>query len=134
MSSGIRILTRILCILPLVLAAYGALRPALYFAGGQESQRPGRKFTQASNRERAVMSPKWRELRYIVESFAWEGDHCYVRQQPSGGAELARMVNAIAAADLRCIRYRGRDADVLRALRAIGELGQCDFADGAEKP
>jgi len=63
------------------------------------------------------------------ELFAWDdSDHCYVRKQPAGPDELRQMVGAIAGAELRCIRYRGRDQHVLVALRNIGEIDQCDHS------
>jgi hypothetical protein len=59
--------------------------------------------------------------------FAWDGsNHCYVRKQPTGPDEMRQMVDAIAGAELPCIRYRGRDQDVLLALKNIGEIDQCD--------
>ncbi len=62
------------------------------------------------------------------ELFAWEEgtSHCYVSRQPSNPDELARMVRAVAAAELSCIRYRGRDPVILAALADIGEIAQCD--------
>jgi hypothetical protein len=57
--------------------------------------------------------------------FAWDDSvHCYVRKQPAGPDELRQMVGAIANAELRCIRYRGRDQDVLLALKN----DQCDHS------
>ena len=61
------------------------------------------------------------------ELFAWdESDHCFVRKQPSNPEELRQMVSAIASADLRCIRYRGRDPEVVSTLKNLGEIEQCD--------
>ena len=61
--------------------------------------------------------------------FAWDdSDPCFVRKQPSNPAELRQMMRAIACADLRCIRYRGRDREVVASLEAIGEIEQCDNA------
>jgi hypothetical protein len=59
--------------------------------------------------------------------FAWDQEHqCYVSKQPSNPDEVRGMLNAIACADLRCIRYRGRDPALLKALVDMGEVGQCD--------
>jgi len=55
-----------------------------------------------------------------------DSDHCYVNKQAADPDELRQMVGAIAGAEHRCIRYRGRDQDVLVALRAIDEIDQCD--------
>jgi hypothetical protein len=61
--------------------------------------------------------------------FTWDdSDHCFVRKQPSNPEELRQMISAIACADLRCIRYRGRDPEVVSSLKGIGELEQCDHA------
>lgn len=63
--------------------------------------------------------------------FAWDTDadclHCYVCKQPSTPAEVTQTLNAIAAAELRCIRYRGTDPTVFERLGAMGEPEVCDF-------
>src|SRR4051812_13422583 len=57
--------------------------------------------------------------------------HCYVRKQPSDAEQLRQMINAIACAELPCIRYRGQDQEVLSALRSIGGLDQHDQAESS---
>lgn len=48
-------------------------------------------------------------------------------------AELDQMLNAIRAQELGCVRYRGADKAVVRALAEARELAQWDGADaGAE--
>lgn len=54
-------------------------------------------------------------------------EQCYVKKQPSSQAELHRMMNVFATQDLGCIRYKGRDADMLKELVRIGEGERCDF-------
>jgi hypothetical protein len=64
------------------------------------------------------------------ELFAWDKtDHCYVRKQPSTPDELAHMVTTIATAELACIRYGGRDTDIIRSLKDKGEIKQCDHGE-----
>lgn len=53
-------------------------------------------------------------------------DHCYVSKQPSNGSETESMISAIQCAELRCIRYRGRDQTILTRLIKIGESEICD--------
>jgi hypothetical protein len=36
------------------------------------------------------------------------------------------MVTAIATAELACIRYGGQDTDIIRRLKDVGEIKQCD--------
>jgi len=61
------------------------------------------------------------------ELFSWDDTvQCYVSKQPANPEELRRMLSAIACADLRCIRYRGRDPHVLAALYRAREIEQCD--------
>ena len=54
-------------------------------------------------------------------------DHCYVYKQPESKDQLCRMVQAVASAELACIRYRGCDKHVLRLLKKQGALNQCDL-------
>ena len=61
--------------------------------------------------------------------FAYDGkNHCYVKRQPETKAELNRMLGAVWAAELQCIRYRGEDPDVRRRLGELGEPHLCDVA------
>jgi hypothetical protein len=55
--------------------------------------------------------------------FAWDQEqHCYVSKQPANPDEVRGMLNAIGSADLRCIRYKGRDPALLKALAEMGEI------------
>jgi hypothetical protein len=61
--------------------------------------------------------------------FAYDGKHhCYVKRQPATKEELNRMLRAVWAAELQCIRYRGEDPDVRRRLGELGEPHLCDVA------
>ena len=51
---------------------------------------------------------------------------CYVKKQPTSPSELDAMIETIAAAELRCIRYAGSDLTIRRRLADIGEGDVCD--------
>jgi len=53
-------------------------------------------------------------------------EHCYVTRQPTDPDEMEKMIETIARADLRCIRYRGHDPAILKRLIQIGEREICD--------
>ena len=53
-------------------------------------------------------------------------DQCFVARQPETPEELAAMFRALEAADLRCIRYAGKDDSILHRLRATGNADVCD--------
>ena len=55
-------------------------------------------------------------------------NHCFVKCQPATKEELNRMMRAAWAAELHCIRYRGRDPEVLRRFGEFGEPQLCDVA------
>ena len=52
--------------------------------------------------------------------------HCVIAKQPRTPAEVDRTLNAIQAAELGCIRYRGRNRAIIRKLEQMGEGGQYD--------
>ena len=56
-----------------------------------------------------------------------ETSHCFVKRQPSTQAECDMMFEAIRGAELRCIRYRGKDNDWYRRLVSSGDLDVCDY-------
>jgi len=61
--------------------------------------------------------------------FAYDQDnHCYVRRQPATVEELESTLDVIVGQELGCIRYRGKDEDILRRLAEVGESAQCDEA------
>jgi hypothetical protein len=55
-----------------------------------------------------------------------EASHCYVCQQPRSLQEQQLMADAVGLSEVRCIRYSGKDEQVLNLLSAKGELDQCD--------
>ncbi len=60
--------------------------------------------------------------------FAYDGDdHCYICRQPGNLAETTDMIGIAWAAELRCIRYRGNDADVLRRFAELDLRELCDI-------
>jgi hypothetical protein len=64
--------------------------------------------------------------------FEYDGkNHCFVKRQPATKEELNRMMRAAWAAELMCIRYRGRDPEVLRRFGELGEPHLCDEAPPA---
>jgi len=55
-----------------------------------------------------------------------DASHCYVCQQPRNSQERQLMAEAIGLSEVRCIRYSGKNEQVLNLLSIKGELGQCD--------
>lgn len=61
--------------------------------------------------------------------FAYDDqNHCYVKRQPQSPDDLNRMLRAVHRSEVKCIRYRGVDKDVLRRM-AEGDMG--DLSDTA---
>ena len=60
--------------------------------------------------------------------------HCYICRQPSTVEETEGMLNAIACADLQCIRYRGSDNQIFDRLAALGEVEVCDNPPAGFRP
>jgi hypothetical protein len=54
------------------------------------------------------------------EHFAVDERQCYVKRQPANDAEVNTMISAMTVQELECIRYKGRDRQVIAALRARG--------------
>ena len=53
-------------------------------------------------------------------------DHCHVRKQPETPAELSRMFDAIAVAEMDCIRYKGSNRVIQIRLVDASAAAQCD--------
>jgi hypothetical protein len=69
------------------------------------------------------------------EHFAWDGENqCFVRRQPRTEMEVGRVLGAMRAAELQCIRYRGTDPEVMRRIAEMGEPELCDVAPPALEP
>jgi len=60
------------------------------------------------------------------ELFSYDDTGCWVARQPSSAAAEEKMLEVFARQELGCIRYRGRQTRILRALEKIGERPQCD--------
>jgi hypothetical protein len=61
-----------------------------------------------------------RALAPDMFKFNEANDHCYAFSQPETEDQLRRMVEAVASAELACIRYRGHEKHVLRLLKKKG--------------
>lgn len=65
--------------------------------------------------------------------FAYDSEnHCYVARQPRTKTETDRMVFTVWAAELQCIRYRGRAPELLRRFAELGEPHICDTPPPAD--
>jgi hypothetical protein len=63
--------------------------------------------------------------------FGWVDDpkgytHCVVKRQPSTSLEITQTLEAMASAEVDCIRYKGRAEEILRR---IGEMGEAHLSD-----
>lgn len=56
-----------------------------------------------------------------------EDGQCYVKKQPSTAAETDRVIEAMWASEMQCIRYSGRDPAIFPRLGAMGRPELCDF-------
>lgn len=54
-------------------------------------------------------------------------ENCYFKKQPTTPEELEQAVQAMRVSDMGCHRYGGKDAAILRRLKAEGLEAQCDF-------
>jgi hypothetical protein len=66
----------------------------------------------------------WTEAPDLFEKHR---ESCFVKTQPESSEELDRMLRVIAAQDVGCIRYKGRDRAIQRELQRLGEGDKCDF-------
>jgi len=66
--------------------------------------------------------------------FAFDDNHCYVKQQPRSQVELDRMLVALWAAEVSCIRYRGHAPAIFERLGAMGQPELCDSPPPEEIP
>jgi len=59
--------------------------------------------------------------------FRYDDDgSCFVCKQPTTAEEVSRMINAVHASEVKCIRYAGTESDTLQRLVAVEETDQCD--------
>ena len=54
-------------------------------------------------------------------------EHCFVQKQPQTDEEIYRAIRAVRSAEVKCLRYKGHDPDILRRLDEIGEVEACDY-------
>jgi len=57
-------------------------------------------------------------LAQAPDLFGEDAEQCYVRKQPTGSTELARMPEVVHMQELGCIRDRGRALDVIMTIHA----------------
>jgi len=57
----------------------------------------------------------------------YDVDYCYFKKQPTMPEELEQAVQAMFVSEVACHRYGGKDAGILRRLKAEGLEAQCDF-------
>lgn len=62
---------------------------------------------------------------YIIEEN--QPYHCYVSKQPSSDGELNAMLAVICCSETECIRYRGKDASLIRRIEEMGTPNACDY-------
>jgi hypothetical protein len=60
------------------------------------------------------------------DHFAVDDQQCYVMRQPTNGAQVRRMIAAMQVQELDCIRYKGREQDIIDAIRANSGDGLID--------
>jgi len=54
--------------------------------------------------------------------FGVDDHQCYVKKQPENSAELQQMLSVLHIQELGCIRYAGRDPNVLETIRIWRDL------------
>ena len=59
----------------------------------------------------------------------WNSIHeqCFVKKQPQNNLELNKMINAMAAQELTCIRYCGTNKNIKEKINTVGEQNQIDW-------
>ena len=74
-------------------------------------------------------------LNEAPELFEYDqAQHCYVCKQPSNANELEQILNAIQFSETQCIRYRGNDPDLLKALKELDLAEVCDSIGYPDPP
>lgn len=70
------------------------------------------------------------------ELFAWDRTkgypHCFVKRQPATPEEVGQMMDAVAMAELACIRYGGTEPALIQLMVRSGNGWLCDQAGGGE--
>ena len=52
------------------------------------------------------------------DHFAVDDNQCYVKRQPANEGEVQKLIAAMHVSELECIRYKGRDRQIIDAIRA----------------
>lgn len=63
-----------------------------------------------------------------------EDSHCFVKKQPENEKETGQMIRAVISSEVECIRYSGRDQEVLRRLAEAGSANLADILVVGIKP
>jgi ferredoxin len=69
---------------------------------------------------------------YAPTLFEEDGSGCWVSRQPTNREDEERMLKVFAVQDLGCVRYRGTDPRIVKALEKIGEAERIDALARAE--
>lgn len=67
------------------------------------------------------------------ELFETGDQHCSVKRQPACQAEIDKVVHAMWASEVECIRYRGNDELLLARLAEAGMTGQTDHPSAVRR-
>jgi hypothetical protein len=54
-------------------------------------------------------------------------EQCFVKKQPTTLVELNQIINTMAVQDTGCIKYCGRDQEIIKRIREVGEGDQIDW-------
>jgi hypothetical protein len=68
----------------------------------------------------ACMLPHYEAPGFLAEPNTENGHNCYVIRQPENLEQIQQACNAMAVADLGCIRYSGNDSGILRQIKEAG--------------
>lgn len=58
------------------------------------------------------------------------GNQCFVKRQPETPEEVNQMLRAVWSSCIACLRYEGKDPEVVRRLVDLGMGEQCDAPSG----
>ena len=65
-------------------------------------------------------------LNEAPDHFADDDQHCYVKRQPANVDEVRKMISAMHLSEFDCIRYKGRNRQIINAIRAKAGDGHID--------
>jgi hypothetical protein len=55
---------------------------------------------------------------FAPDNFAVDDRQCYVQRQPANEAELIKMIKVMHIQELDCVRYKGRDRQIIDAIQS----------------